>query len=235
MKKVLALCTALALAMPSWRSRRGRPTFPARGRLTRPRAIPAPARAAVAVVAVAVDAAAAAGPSKLVIKQASRRRSPSSGPWPNGAETVVYKLDASESVNKTGHGRDEVQGSWDGTKLVIAGSAVGRRRRPATSTSPPKRSTASKAELWSADAAHDAPRRSDAEAGVRQGVTRLGSPSYQFRGSGSRFQSSNSASIHRKLGAQERRALQQQAENQDLDPEPGNREPGTEEPAEPFT
>jgi len=59
-------------------------------------------------------------PSKLVIKQTGAELTVEST-LPNGAQTSVYKLDGSESVNKMGMGEAKSQASWDGGNLVITG------------------------------------------------------------------------------------------------------------------
>jgi hypothetical protein len=59
-------------------------------------------------------------PSKLVIKQTAGEVTIEQT-LPNGAQTVVYKLDGSESVNKLAMGESKAKASWDGANLVIAG------------------------------------------------------------------------------------------------------------------
>jgi hypothetical protein len=61
-----------------------------------------------------------ATPTKLVIKQTGADLTVEST-LPNGAQTAVYKLDGSESVNKTAMGESKSKASWDGASLVIAG------------------------------------------------------------------------------------------------------------------
>jgi hypothetical protein len=59
-------------------------------------------------------------PSKLVIKQTAGELTVERT-LPNGAETAVYKLDGSESTNKTGMGESKMKASWDGSNLVLTG------------------------------------------------------------------------------------------------------------------
>jgi hypothetical protein len=59
-------------------------------------------------------------PSKLVIKQTATELTVEST-LPNGAQTAVYKLDGSDSVNKMGMGEAKSKASWDGANLVITG------------------------------------------------------------------------------------------------------------------
>jgi hypothetical protein len=59
-------------------------------------------------------------PSKLVIKQTATELTVEST-MPNGAQTAVYKLDGSDSVNKMGMGEAKSKASWDGANLVITG------------------------------------------------------------------------------------------------------------------
>jgi hypothetical protein len=59
-------------------------------------------------------------PTKLVITQTGAELTVEST-LANGAQTAVYKLDGSESVNKMGMGEAKSKASWDGANLVIAG------------------------------------------------------------------------------------------------------------------
>jgi len=59
-------------------------------------------------------------PTKLVIKQSGAELTVEST-LPNGAQTAVYKLDGSESVNKMGMGEAKSKASWDGANFVITG------------------------------------------------------------------------------------------------------------------
>jgi hypothetical protein len=59
-------------------------------------------------------------PSKLVIKQTGTELTVEST-LPNGAQTAVYKLDGSESANKTGMGEAKSKATWDGANLVLTG------------------------------------------------------------------------------------------------------------------
>ena len=60
-------------------------------------------------------------PSKLVIKQTAGEVTIEQT-LATGAQTVVYKLDGSENVNKLAMGESKAKASWDGATLVIAGT-----------------------------------------------------------------------------------------------------------------
>jgi hypothetical protein len=60
-------------------------------------------------------------PSKLAIKQTAGELTIEQT-LASGAQTVVYKLDGSESVNKLAIGESKAKASWDGANLVIAGT-----------------------------------------------------------------------------------------------------------------
>ena len=59
-------------------------------------------------------------PTKLVIKQTAGEITIEQT-LANGAQTVVYKLDGSESVNKGAMGESKAKATWDGGNLVVAG------------------------------------------------------------------------------------------------------------------
>jgi hypothetical protein len=59
-------------------------------------------------------------PSKLVIKQTGTELTVEST-LANGAQTAVYKLDGSESANKTGMGESKSKATWEGANLVLTG------------------------------------------------------------------------------------------------------------------
>jgi hypothetical protein len=59
-------------------------------------------------------------PSKLVIKQTASDLTVETT-TASGAQTAVYKLDGSESVNKTAMGESKAKATWEGSTLVIAG------------------------------------------------------------------------------------------------------------------
>ena len=59
-------------------------------------------------------------PSKIVIKQTGTELTVETT-TANGAQTTVYKLDGSESVNKTAMGESKSKTTWDGANLVVAG------------------------------------------------------------------------------------------------------------------
>ena len=59
-------------------------------------------------------------PTRLVIKQTAGEVTIEQT-LASGAQTVVYKLDGSESVNKLAMGESKAKATWDGANLVIAG------------------------------------------------------------------------------------------------------------------
>ena len=59
--------------------------------------------------------------SKLVIKQTAADLTVEST-LASGAQTAVYKLDGSESVNKMGTGEAKTKATWDGANLVLNGT-----------------------------------------------------------------------------------------------------------------
>lgn len=59
-------------------------------------------------------------PTKLVIKQTGAELTVERA-LANGAQTAVYRLDGSESVNKTGMGESKTKVSWNGANLVVTG------------------------------------------------------------------------------------------------------------------
>jgi hypothetical protein len=58
--------------------------------------------------------------SKLVIKQTAGDLTVEST-MANGAQSAVYKLDGSDSVNKTGMGEATTKATWEGNNLVLTG------------------------------------------------------------------------------------------------------------------
>ena len=58
--------------------------------------------------------------TKLVIKQTPADITVEST-LANGAQTAVYKLDGSESVNKMGMGEAKTKATWEGSNLVLTG------------------------------------------------------------------------------------------------------------------
>jgi hypothetical protein len=59
-------------------------------------------------------------PTKLTIKQTAAELTVERT-LANGTETAVYKLDGSESANKTGMGESKTKAAWDGSNLVLTG------------------------------------------------------------------------------------------------------------------
>ncbi len=59
-------------------------------------------------------------PSKIVIKQTASELTVETTTRA-GAQTAVYKLDGTESVNKTAMGESKSKATWDGSNLVVAG------------------------------------------------------------------------------------------------------------------
>lgn len=59
-------------------------------------------------------------PIQLVIRQSANDLTVEST-LASGAQTAVYKLDGSESANKTGMGEVKTKAAWDGANLVLSG------------------------------------------------------------------------------------------------------------------
>jgi hypothetical protein len=123
MRKVLALCTALALAMPIVASAQGKADFSGTWTLDEAKSDPAPARGGGGGGGGGGGRGGGRGApaAKIVITQASGAITIESH-TAAGAQTAIYKLDGSESVNKTALGESKTKASWDGSKLVLSGS-----------------------------------------------------------------------------------------------------------------
>ena len=110
MKRALVVCLAVALAAPALGWAQGKADFTGTWTLDEAKSDPAPAGRGGRGGATA---------SKLVIKQTASELTVEST-MPNGAQTAVYKLDGSESVNKIGMGESKSKASWEGNNLVIS-------------------------------------------------------------------------------------------------------------------
>jgi opacity protein-like surface antigen len=62
-----------------------------------------------------------AGPQSLTVTQSATELT-IERETPNGTMKTVYKLDGTESENSTGRGTSKTKSTWDGAKLVTAGS-----------------------------------------------------------------------------------------------------------------
>lgn len=61
-----------------------------------------------------------ATPSKLVVKQTTADLTIEQT-LPNGAQTVVYKLDGTDNINKLAMSESTTKATWEGANLVVAG------------------------------------------------------------------------------------------------------------------
>jgi hypothetical protein len=113
MKRALAMCVALAVALPAITPAQGKADLSGTWTLDEAKSDPAPAGR---------GGGRGGGPaSKLVIKQTAGELTIESTNA-MGTNTAAYKLDGSESVNKTAMGESKAKTTWDGGNLVIAGS-----------------------------------------------------------------------------------------------------------------
>jgi hypothetical protein len=113
MKRAIALCAALAVALPAATWGQAKADLSGTWTLDESKSDPAPAgRGGGRGGGVA---------SKLVIKQTAGELTIESTNA-MGTNTAVYKLDGSESVNKMAMGESKAKASWDAGNLVIAGS-----------------------------------------------------------------------------------------------------------------
>ena len=115
MKRALVFCTALALAMPIVASAQ-KADFSGTWTFDEAKSDPAPAGRGGGGGGGGRGGGGTA--SKLVIKQTAGDLTVERT-LPNGAETLVFKLDGSESVNKMGMGEGKSKATWDGNNLVI--------------------------------------------------------------------------------------------------------------------
>jgi hypothetical protein len=115
MKRALVFCTALALAIPIVAFAQ-KADFSGTWTFDEAKSDPAPAGRGGGGGGGGRGGGGTA--SKLVIKQAGGNMTVERT-LPNGADTLVFKLDGSESVNKMGQGEGKSKANWDGNNLVI--------------------------------------------------------------------------------------------------------------------
>jgi hypothetical protein len=114
MKRILALCVALAVALPAGAAAQGKADLTGTWTLDEAKSDPAPQGRGG-------GRGGGATASKLVIKQTANEITIESTNA-MGVNTAVYKLDGSESVNKMAMGESKAKATWEGGNLVIAGS-----------------------------------------------------------------------------------------------------------------
>lgn len=115
MKRALVFGVALALALPVMAWAQGKADLSGTWTLDEAKSDPAPAGRGGGGGGGRGGGGTA---SKLVIKQTAGELT-IERTLPNGAETVVFKLDGSESVNKMGMGEAKSKATWDGGNLVV--------------------------------------------------------------------------------------------------------------------
>jgi hypothetical protein len=127
-KKVLAIAFAAVLAVPALTWAQAKADFSGTWTFDEAKSDPAPARGGGGGGGGAPGGGGGGGrgmgggtPTKLVIKQTATDLTVEST-LAAGAQTAVYKLDGSESINKTGAGEAKTKATWDGANLVLSGS-----------------------------------------------------------------------------------------------------------------
>jgi hypothetical protein len=126
-KKVLAIAFAAVLAVPALTWAQTKADFSGTWTFDEAKSDPAPARGGGGGGGGAPGGGGGGRgmgggtATKLVIKQTATDLTVEST-LPNGAQTAVYKLDGSESVNKMGMGEAKTKVSWDGANLVLTGA-----------------------------------------------------------------------------------------------------------------
>ena len=120
-KRILAIAVALAVAVPALTFGQAKTDFSGTWSFDEAKSDPAGGPGGGGGGGGRPGGGAGGGtPTKLVIKQTAGEVTIEQT-VPNGAQTVVYKLDGSESVNKVAMGESKAKASWDGANLVIAG------------------------------------------------------------------------------------------------------------------
>lgn len=114
---MVALVAALALALPAAALTQGKADFSGTWNVDEAKSDPAPAGRGGGGGGGGRGGGMGT-PSKLVIKQTAGELTVETT-TANGAQTAVYKLDGSESVNKTAMGESKGKVSWEGNNLVI--------------------------------------------------------------------------------------------------------------------
>ena len=121
-QKALALIVAAAVAMPAMAWAQAKTDFSGTWTFDESKSDPAPAGRGGG--GGGGGRGGGGTPSKLMIKQTAGDIT-IERTLANGPVTIVYKLDASESVNKLGTGQVKSKSSWDGPKLVVSGTTTG--------------------------------------------------------------------------------------------------------------
>jgi len=117
MKRLIVVSLAVALAVPVMATAQGKADFSGTWTLDEAKSDPAPAGRGGGGGGRGGGRGGGTA-SKLVIKQTAGDIS-IERTLASGAETVVFKLDGSESVNKMGMGEAKSKTSWDGSNLVV--------------------------------------------------------------------------------------------------------------------
>jgi hypothetical protein len=117
MKRFLVLIVAAALALPTLAMAQGKTDFSGTFMMDEAKSDPAPAGRGGGGGGGGGRGGGGTA-SKLVIKQTAGEVS-IERTLANGPETVVFKLDGSESTNKMGMGEGKSKATWDGANLVV--------------------------------------------------------------------------------------------------------------------
>lgn len=118
MRKALAMAVVLALAMPIVAAAQAKADFSGTWTFDEAKSDPAPAGRGGGGGGGGGGRGGGGTASKLVIKQAGGDLT-IERTLPNGSDTLVYKLDGSESVNKMAMGEGKSKTSWDGNSLIV--------------------------------------------------------------------------------------------------------------------
>ena len=118
-KNVLAVALAAALVMPVLAGAQAKADFSGTWTFDEAKSDPAPGGGGGGGGARGRGGRMGGGsPTRLVIKQTAGDVTIEST-LANGAQTAVYKLDGSESINKLGMGDATSKATWDGANLVL--------------------------------------------------------------------------------------------------------------------
>ena len=118
MKRVLALCVAIALALPLATMAQGKADYSGTWTFDEGKSDPAPAGRGGGGGGRGGGRGGFGPATKMVIKQTASELTVEST-TANGTNTAVYKLDGSESVNKMGPADAKSKATWDGGNLVV--------------------------------------------------------------------------------------------------------------------
>ena len=133
-KKVVAVALAAALVVPALTWAQAKADFSGTWTFDEAKSDPAPARGGGGGGGGGAPGGGGGGggrgggmgggtATKLVIKQTAGDLTVEST-LPNGAQTAVYKLDGSESVNKMAAGEAKTKATWEGANLVLNGATT---------------------------------------------------------------------------------------------------------------